>query len=223
MNYTGKLLRTVFLSFSFLSRKQYQQLFFSSKSSTDKDIFIRNHLLNRENMSYMVLLFLIISGYVLGAPIFRESLQFHLVDCISGENETSSKHVLEITDFNGTCIRVNKSSPEGNDVYLYIIPQTENGVQLHLTTENCSVPLPGLHLTLCDDIQTNENFTEMMVTFGISNIDTFYDNNASTTETLLYTDPTISKTLNNHNQDSDEEENNITNGPSMNVEQETEE
>lgn len=176
-----------------------------------------------------------IGGYVLGAPIFHESLQFRLIECVPGDNETLSNHIIEITNYNETCIKVNKTSNQGNEVYLYIAPQTENGVQLRITTDNCSVPLPDLHLTVCDDIETNQNFTEVMVTFAFSNIsdvDTFiYDDNnnndtktttTTTTEAFLYTGPTVYETLHHLDQDSDEEQNNITNAPSLNVQNETE-
>lgn len=171
-------------------------------------------------MSYIVLLSFIIGGYVLGIPIQHESLQFRFVECISGDNETS-KHVLEILDFNDTCIKVNQSSSEGNEVYFYVDPQTENGVQLRITTENCSTPLPDLHLSLCDDKSLDDNSTDIMVTYAynnVSNIDPLYvDNNITTTteETFLYTGPTVYETLHHLNLDSDEEENSVTNKPSI--------
>jgi len=181
-------------------------------------------------MSYIVLFILIFGGYVLGAPILRESLQFHIVDCIEGDNETLSKQVLKITDFNETCIRVNQSSSQGNEIYLYMAPQTEDGVQLHITTESCSTPLPDLHLSLCDDIESNENYTQIIAFFAYSNVtdihssDDDYNNTSTTettTETISYTGPTVYETLHHLdlNEDSSEEENNITTEPSVSVQQ----
>jgi len=157
-------------------------------------------------MSYIVLFSLIIGGCVLGAPIFPESLKFRVIECISNANETS-KHVLEILNFNETCIKVNKSSSEGNEVYLYIAPQTEDGVQLHIKTENCSTPLPDLHLSLCDDNPSDDNSTDIAITYAFNDIDI---NNTSTEETFLYTGPTVYETLHNLKIDSDEEENSVT-------------
>lgn len=172
-------------------------------------------------MFYKILLCLITNIYIIiGAPIHDESLKFRLIRCIEGENETLSNHVLEITNFNETCIKVNKSSSEGNQVYLYIAPQTENGVELHITTDNCSQPLPDLHLTVCDDKDTFINYTEVMITYqfnNITNIDLFNETNqTSTPDTFIYTGPTVYETLHRLNQDSDEEQDNITNKPSIN-------
>ncbi len=50
--------------------------------------------------------------YISGLPISRESLQFRLVECVS--DEISSTHILEITNFNETCIKINKSTLNGN-------------------------------------------------------------------------------------------------------------
>jgi hypothetical protein len=163
-------------------------------------------------MSYIVLFVLIACGYILGAPIVQESLQFRLIDCIEGDNETLSKHIIEISNINETCIRVNKSSPTGGEVYLYIVQETETGVKIHVNTENCSTPLPDLHLSLCAE-QEISNQTETMVTFPYNNISLFeelIDENNSTFQTELYTGPVVYETLHNLINDEDEDQNQIT-------------
>jgi hypothetical protein len=158
-------------------------------------------------MSYIVLFVLIACGYILGAPIVQESLQFRLIDCIEGDNETLSKHIIEISNINETCIRVNKSSTTGHEVYLYLAQESETGVKIHFDTENCSTPLPDLHLSLCDQ-QDISNQTETMVTFPYNNISLFeelIDENNSTFQTELYTGPVVYETLHNLKNDSDED------------------
>ena len=167
-------------------------------------------------MSYIVLFLLIACGYILGAPIAQESLHYHVVECIPGENETLSQHVIEITNINETCIRVNKSSSTGDEVYFYVVPETETGIKIHINTEDCLTPLPDLHLSLCDD-QTVLDHTEMMVTFGYNNIsfiEPFIDEDNSTIETILYTGPVVFETLHNLNNEDEEQEDNVTNVPS---------
>ncbi len=168
---------------------------------------------------------MIIVGYVLGAPIFRESLQFRLAECIPGENESLSQYVLEITNFNGTCIKVKKSPTQENPEYFYEPSKTETGAQIRIITKNCSTPLSNLHLSLCDDDdddQSDDNSTEIMITYAfnnMSNIDALdvYDNNETSTIETLNTGPTVYETLHNLNQDSDEEKNNIINTPSTDL------
>jgi hypothetical protein len=161
-------------------------------------------------MSYIVLFLLITSGYILGAPILKDSLQFRLVDCIPGDNDTLSKHVLEITNINETCIQVNKTLPDGHEVFLYIAPATENGVEVRITTESCSTPLPKLHLSLCDDNDI-DNSTKPLVTFAFKELNASNilndDNINPTPETIHFTGPTIYETLHHLNDESEEEQN----------------
>lgn len=161
-------------------------------------------------MLYKIVFLFIISGYVFGAPILQESLQFRVVDCIPGDNETLAKHIIEITNINETCIRVNESTTTNNQIYLYVVPETEYGVKVQIKTENCSSPLPELHFSLCDE-PNNLNETENMVTFRFEKI-TFSDldieDNSTTTTTLspiFYTGPTVYETLHHLNDDDDHE------------------
>jgi hypothetical protein len=62
-----------------------------------------------------------------------------------------------------------------------------------------------------------------MITYGFNNMSSIdaldvYDNNETSTIETLNTGPTVSETLDNLNQDSDEKENNIINAPSTNLE-----
>ncbi|CAF1355343.1 unnamed protein product [Rotaria sordida] len=168
-------------------------------------------------MSYILLYLVIASGYIIGAPIFEESIQYRLVECISTENETLSKNIVELSNINETCIKVNKSSSSGDQVYLYILPQIDSTIQIQITTDDCSLPLPDLYLSLCND-DIDYNYTQVMVTFPYTNLTSIYiiDNNenSSTTESILSTDrtdPTLYQTLHyiDHNSDEDEDENKI--------------
>jgi hypothetical protein len=170
-------------------------------------------------MWYIVLSLLITSGYILGAPISRDSLQFRLVECIPGENDTLSKYVLELTNINETCIQVNKTLPGGHEVFLYVAPATDTGVQIHITTESCSTPVPKLHLSLCDD-DDDDNSTQHMVTFKFKDLVAHNisddDHIESTTETMLYTGPTVYETLHHLDEEFDHEQN-VTEAPSFNL------
>jgi hypothetical protein len=126
--------------------------------------------IDKKKMSYIVLLLLII----LGTSNASESLEFRLIDCI--ENETSSTHILEITNFNETCIKVNRSTLNGSEIYYYVFPGTTDGAQLHLKTENCSTSIPDLHLTLCDDEDINQNSTDIIQTFAFNNLTNLENN-----------------------------------------------
>ena len=160
-------------------------------------------------MSYLILFLLITGGYILGAPLFQESLQFRIVECLEGENGTLSNHVLEVTNVYESCIRVNKSSATGNEVYLHVAPATDTGVQVHITTENCSTPLPDLHLSFCDN-ETDYNFTNAMATFKFQNLtNDLFDNDTSAEEPMPYTAATVYEIYHPTN-GSDEEGNSIT-------------
>ncbi|UJR34888.1 hypothetical protein I4U23_027667 [Adineta vaga] len=169
-------------------------------------------------MSYMILFLLIASGYVFGAPILKESLQFRVVDCIAGDNDTIAKHIIEITNVNETCIRVNASTSESNEVYLYVVPETEIGVKIQIKTENCSVPLPDLHFSLCDD-PVDINQTEVFVTFAYENAtislvkedqEVEEEEKNSTLLSMFYTGPTVYETLHRLNDDDDDDDNDHT-------------
>ena len=127
-----------------------------------------------------------------------------------GDNDTLSKHVLEITNINETCIQVNKTSPNGHEVFLYIAPATEKGVEIRITTENCSTPLPKLHLSLCDDNDI-DNSTKTLVTFAFKELnasDILDDDSINPTpETILYTGPTVYETMHHLDKESEEEQN----------------
>ncbi|CAF1187678.1 unnamed protein product [Adineta steineri] len=160
-------------------------------------------------MSYFVLFFLIISGYVFAAPIFqKESLKFSTLECISGNNETSSKYIVQVFEVNETCIRVNSSSSTGNEVYLYIIPEYETNYTIEIKVDNCSTPLPNLHLSVCNE-PNNVNQTGVMVTFEYENV-TLSEvaieehDAATTTQSMFYTGPTVYETL--HRLDFEDEE-----------------
>ncbi|CAF0903639.1 unnamed protein product [Adineta ricciae] len=161
-------------------------------------------------MFYKIVFLFIISGYVFGAPIFNESLQFRIVECIPGDNETLAKHIIEITNINETCIRVNESTITNNQIYLYVVPETEYGVKVQIKTENCSSPLPELHFSLCDE-PNNLNQTENMATFHYEKItvsDLSNEENNSTTTTIspmFYTGPTVYETLHQLNDDDDDD------------------
>jgi hypothetical protein len=175
----------------------------------------------RQNMSYMFLLLLLTVGYVLGAPIPTDSLQFSIVECTSNDNDTLSKYVIEVTDINDTCIRINQSSPTGNQISLYVTPQIETGVKIHIITENCSVPLPDLHLSLCDD-ETNSNDTLEMVTYryNTSFVDILENDDNSTINSFVYTGPTVFETEHHLDQDDDEEDK-TTIGSLINIQSKT--
>ncbi|CAF1478566.1 unnamed protein product, partial [Rotaria sordida] len=152
----------------------------------------------------------IASGYIIGAPIFEESIQYRLVECISTENETLSKNIVELSNINETCIK------------LYILPQIDSTIQIQITTDDCSLPLPDLYLSLCND-DIDYNYTQVMVTFPYTNLTSIYiiDNNenSSTTESILSTDrtdPTLYQTLHyiDHNSDEEDEDENKINDKS---------
>ncbi len=106
------------------------------------------------------------------------------------------------------------------------LQKQKNGAQFRILTKDCSTSLPDLHLSLCDDDdddQSDDNSTEIMITYGFNNMSSIdaldvYDNNETSTIETLNTGPTVSETLDNLNQDSDEKENNIINAPSTNLE-----
>ncbi|CAF3637866.1 unnamed protein product [Rotaria socialis] len=173
-------------------------------------------------MSYIVFFLLITSRYIFGAPILEESLQYRFIECISGDNDTLSKQIVELTNINETCVRVNKSSASNNESYKYIVPEAETTLEIQITIESCSTPLTKLYLSLCND-QTDYNNTEVMVTFpytNISSIDKIDENenkNTSTSETTVFTtDSTAYETTTNINHDSDEDGININHKPSYN-------
>ena len=178
---------------------------FSLPMSRSKDIFFSISFFNRQNMSYIVLFLLIIVGYIIGIPILRDSFEFELVECVTDENGTSlSRHILQITNFNGTCVKVNKSTTDGNEVYFYIFPETNHDAQLTIRTENCSKPFPQLHLSACDD-----NDVDSYPYNNMTNNGTWDDSNAndtSTMETFLYTGPTVYETLHQLDEDSDDDD-----------------
>jgi hypothetical protein len=160
-------------------------------------------------MSYIVFFLLITSGYIFGAPILEESLQYRFIECISGDNDTLSKQIVELTNINETCVRVHKSSASDNESHIYIIPEAETTLEIQITIESCSTPLTKLYLSLCND-QPDYNNTEVMVTFpyrNISSIDKLDENeNTSTSEaTVSTTDSTVYETTTNMNHDSDED------------------
>ncbi len=149
---------------------------------------------------------IIILGYISGLPIAQESLEFRLVDCVT--DEITSTHILEITDFNHTCVKINKLTSNGSEIFYYILPETNNGTQLKIKTENCSTPIPNLHLTHCDNEDLDRNSTNIIQNFPLE-ID---ENDNSTIEAFIYTGPTVYETLHRLGQDDDddEEENYIT-------------
>ncbi|CAF3987169.1 unnamed protein product [Rotaria sp. Silwood1] len=142
---------------------------------------------------------------------FEEPLQYRLIECISNENETLSKNILELFNINETCVKVNKSSSSGDEIYFYILPETETNIQIQITTDDCSLPLPELYLSLCYD-QYDYNHTEIMVTYPYQNLTSIHTLHnyeyTSTTESIFSTDstdPTIYETLHylDHNSDED--------------------
>ncbi|CAF4164807.1 unnamed protein product, partial [Rotaria magnacalcarata] len=170
--------------------------------------------------SYIVFFLLVTSRYIFGAPILEESLQYRFIECISGVNDTLSKQIVELTNINETCVRVNKLSASDNESYIYIVPETETTLEIRITIESCSTPLTKLYLSSCND-QTDYNNTEVMATFpyrNISSIDKINSNeNTSTSETTVFTtDSTVYETMTNINYDSDEDEININHKPSYN-------
>ncbi|CAF3629624.1 unnamed protein product, partial [Rotaria sp. Silwood2] len=118
-------------------------------------------------MSYIVVYLLIAVGYVIGAPILEESLQYRLIKCIPIENETLSLNILELYNINETCIKVNKSSSYGDELYLYIIPENDTSIQIQITADDCSSPLANIYLTLCNN-EIDYNYTEVMITYTYS-------------------------------------------------------
>jgi hypothetical protein len=155
-------------------------------------------------MLYIVLFLLIPIEYISGLPISRESLQFRLVECVS--DEISSTHILEITNFNETCIKINKSTSNGNEIYYYIIPETNNGAQLKLKTENCSTSITNFHFTFCDNEDSDQNSTDIIQNYPFE----INQNENSTMETLIYTGPTVYETLHHLDEEEEEEEDYIT-------------
>ena len=119
---------------------------------------------------FLALILLAGVSNVLAAPVTSDSLQFRLIDCLEGEDEGLSQHILEISNVNETCIRVNESSADGHRVYLYIAPASETGVQIHINTKNCSTALPNIHLSLCDDLPIDLNDTDRFSVFPYHNL-----------------------------------------------------
>lgn len=146
---------------------------------------------------------------IIANPILRDSLEFRIVDCIEGNNETSTRHILEIKNFNGTCVKINETQSGETNVYFYVLPTSEDGVQIHIKTENCSSQLPDVSLTKCDDDDSTYNDSIDTVTFAFSNI-SYVDpldyneniNESAVTDVNWYTGPTIAETL-HHLSDSD--------------------
>ena len=146
-------------------------------------------------MSYFAFFLLIICGCILGAPIYDEFLRFRIVDCTLDKNNELSKYTLEVTNTNETCIKIYKPSTAGNEVILYMVPETEiqigTGVQIQVTTSSCSTPLPELYLSLCDD-ETDYEHTEVTVTYEFNNLNTIDPMNNGgeelTTELMTSTD-----------------------------------
>ena len=143
-------------------------------------------------MPYIVCFLLIILGYISALPIVHESIEFRLVDCVT--DETTSLHILEITDFNQSCIKINKlTSNNQSEISYYILPETTNGTQIKIKTENCSTTIPDLYLTPCD----GENFD--------TNSTLIDHNDNSTMEAFIYTGPTVYETMHRFAEDDDDD------------------
>lgn len=176
-------------------------------------------------MSYTALFLLFAIGYVFGAPVLQESLQYHFIKCVSGENDTFSKHIIELTNINETCVQVNKSLPTGDETFLYIVPESETTMQIEITTESCSTSLPNIYLSLCNDHIDHNNNTEIMVTFLYKNISSTEieseNENFTTNESNINTDDSIYTTSYYNNNDSDENGIKINEIPSYNSDEVT--
>jgi len=175
-----------------------------------------------KTMYTQVFVFTLIVASISANPISKgNTLEFRIVDCIQGDNETSTSHILEIQNFNGTCVKINQTEAGEPKVYLYVIPSSDDGVQIHIKSQNCSSTLTDIYLTECDEPE-DSNVTVVPVTFGFvslngSDVDAFDTNNNETvavvaTEANSYTGPTIYETL-HHLDDSDEEEETVTPAP----------
>lgn len=137
----------------------------------------------------MVIFLLVLVGCIFTAPIVRESMNFELLDCRIGENGTSSYHILQTKDHNETCIQINQTTSNGNQIFYYTFPSNQIENEIRIETIDCSLPTPDFHLIPCEE----NNSTDEFVTFYPSNFTWYHFEQSNST----YSEEIIFETIDN--------------------------
>lgn len=84
----------------------------------------------------------------------NETIEYHLIGCFDSTNGSISStpfFLLQLNEINETCYQIEKSLRNETQTYNYISPSRDDGVQIEIPIESCSMDFPQINLSFCDD------------------------------------------------------------------------